>query len=171
MFLPRAVLCQPLIYGTSSLVIDSEHRAEKMKHGHSDEAQSSGRDRWEPDSFLLGTQSETVIGVSKGEVREGEEGQGQAEPRGHAKKFWFVSTYSIKSSLWLLFGQWPGRRQEWKHTRRKEGGWDERYLGSRRGHEDALDFFGGEGGVERGRIQDTAPVFWLKQLIEGSVGL
>lgn len=95
-------------------------------------------------------------------MQEGEEGQGQAEPMSHAKKFWFVSMYSIKSSLRLLFGQWPGRRQEWKRTRRKEGGWNERCFGSRRrGHEGALDF----GGVERGGIQDAAPVFWLKQLI------
>lgn len=79
-------------------------------------------------------------------MQEGEEGQGQAEPMGHAKKFWFVSTYSIERSLWLPFGQWPGRRREWKCTRRKEGGWDERYLGRRRGQEDALDFFFEVGG-------------------------
>lgn len=39
-FLPRAVLCQALICGMSSIVIDLQNRAEKMKHGYSDEAYS-----------------------------------------------------------------------------------------------------------------------------------
>lgn len=57
---------------------------------------------------------------------EREEEQSETEPVDYDEDFCFFLGFFpkcfVKGSLWMLFGEWAGREQEWKPTSRKVDG-------------------------------------------------